>query len=122
MKKAGFCEPCSLRPGSPWSNVELAELDAADERHPFVLVEFESRATRVLGVADLDGAVGKNFDGHAATLVRERGQLVTLGRERIRALGGKLLIHEELTFPRLTVGNSTVLLRIQEAFTMSSKF
>ena len=71
MKRAGLCGPCSWLSGSPWSDVELAELDTADERSPFVLVEFEGSAAGVLGVANLDGAIGKDLDGNTTALVRQ---------------------------------------------------
>ena len=90
----GFICPARSNQKKFGSDVELAELDATNERRPLVLVEDERRTTRVLGVADLDGAVGANLDGHAATLVHQRGELVALGLERVRT--GLQIVHETL--------------------------
>ena len=77
----------------PGQTSNSPSLTPPDERHPFVLVEVEGRTAGVLGVANLDGAVGKDLDGNTAALVRHRRQPVALGRERVRVLGGRLLIH-----------------------------
>lgn len=66
-------------------DVEFAQLDAADERCPLVMIEGQGRTIRVLRITNHDVILG-DFHRDAATFVRQRRKFEAFFLEGIGAL------------------------------------